>query len=182
MGAIHVTHVPFARSLYEPFRQSFHLTSLLRTFFVLLLYFYSLFHGCTNIWVPGNFTSFKKTVDLGIYYSDAHLNFSISTSRIGAFTVLYSHNQHGHVTSVKVFVNIRCFKEWRSFIYAISAPLFDKNNFYTSHMFRSRDSHQSHQDVTTLCQFVLMCSTLNSTHFSANEDMSWLILLCDTLI
>ena len=31
-------------------------------------------------------------------------------------------NTHVYVTSVKVFVNIRCFKKWRSSIYAIRAP------------------------------------------------------------
>ena len=71
-------------------------------------------------------------IDSGIYYSCTHLGFSVSAFLYHAFTVLYSHNQHAYATSVKVFVNIRCFKKWRSFICAISAPSFDKNNHYTT--------------------------------------------------
>ena len=65
----------------------------------------------------------------GIYCSGTHLDIWISTFCIIAFTVLYSHKQLAYVTSVKVFVNKSCFKKWRSFICATSAPSFDKDNY-----------------------------------------------------
>ena len=54
--------------------------------------------------------SFNYLIDPGIYYSGTHLDFSVSAFLYHAFTVLYSHNQHAYVTSVKGFVNIRRFK------------------------------------------------------------------------
>ena len=49
------------------------------------------------------------------------------------FTVLFAHKQHAFVISIKVFVNVCCFKKWRSFICATGAPSFDKNNHHAMH-------------------------------------------------
>ena len=69
----------------------------------------------------------------GIYYSVIYLDLSVSISCSIQFTFLYSHKQHAYLTSVKLLVNIRCLKKWISFIGAISAPSFDKNNHCTTH-------------------------------------------------
>ena len=53
---------------------------------------------------------FNYFIDPEVYYSGTQLDFSASTFLYRTFTVLYSHNQHAIVTSVKVFVNTRCFK------------------------------------------------------------------------
>ena len=55
--------------------------------------------------------NFRYLITPGIYYSGTHLDFSVSIFLYHAFTVLYSHNQYAFVTSVKVFVNIRCLKK-----------------------------------------------------------------------
>ena len=88
----------------------------------------------------------------GIYYTQVlvwisvphlvqstHSQFCPRTSN--AFIVLYSyhqriaflspHTKQRTCKSVKVFVNIRCFRKWRSFICATNAPpSFDKNNYH----------------------------------------------------
>ena len=77
--------------------------------------------------------NFNYLIAPGIYFSSTRLDVFSIHILYRAFTVLYSHNQHAIVTSVKVFVNIRCFKKWRTFICAINAPSFNKNNRHTTH-------------------------------------------------
>ena len=61
------------------------------------------------------------------------LDVSVSPFLYHTFTVLYTHKRHAHVTSVKFFVNIRCFQKYRLFVQSISAPSFDRNNHHTTH-------------------------------------------------
>ena len=95
---------------------------------------------------------FNYLIDPRIYYSGTHLDFSVLTFLYRAFTVLYLHSQHAFVTSVKVFVNTRCFKKSRSFICVISAHSFDKNNHYTTHTV-SRSAMIFQAEILIRCNF-----------------------------
>ena len=72
------------------------------------------------------------------------------------FTVRYSHNQHAHVTSVRVFVNARCFKMWSSFICAISATSFDKNKHTHRTLYLGARSQDSDRSTSVLYDLTLL--------------------------
>ena len=57
--------------------------------------------------ISGNRCIFNYIIVPGIYYSGARLDVPVSILCIIAFTVLYSHNQHTVVTSVKVVSKVK---------------------------------------------------------------------------
>ena len=67
------------------------------------------------------------------------IRFSSITFCIIAFTVLYAHNQHTHVTSVRL-CKCTLFQKWRSFICVISAPI--RTIIIQCTKISSRDPHQ----------------------------------------
>ena len=91
--------------------------------------------------------SFNYLIDPGIYYSGTY-TFRIFSIHFlyRAFTVLYSHNQHAHVTSAELFVNIHCFKKWRSFIRLICKVMLQNKHTYPS----TRQIY-TYSDTTPLC-------------------------------
>ena len=100
-------------------------------------------------------------IDPRIYYSAIRLDFLLSAFLYQTFTVLYSHNQHAIVTSVKIFVNVRCFKS------EDRTPQFDKNNTVS----RSAIIFQTEIHITCDAYFANFLESLMKKNYNHNERL-----------